>query len=112
MPESSQFRHAHPLSPRTRQIRALGYLRVTEAARMVGVARLTVYRWLRAGRIRGLLDHGAYYVDWLSLVHQVGLDPRSLPADVGTREGPLPDGTCETGPVESPSPVADAPQEI
>ena len=106
----SSYRHAHPRSARTTLLRRRGYIRVTEAARLVGVSRLTVYRWLQSQRVHGLYDNGAYYVHGISLVHTTNpsLIMQLESAGVGTEPGSLPEGAREIG-SPSPSPVADGP---
>lgn len=86
----------------------MGYIRVSEAARLAGVARPTIYRWLRGGTLAGVYDHGAYYVRWVALVHVAGAPASDVPPDLGNDPGPLPEGCHELG-AEKSAQIPDTP---
>lgn len=55
-------------------MRDAGYLLTREAARKIGVANTTVYRWLQAGKVDGIKDGFRSYVKWSSVLKHLGPD--------------------------------------
>jgi excisionase family DNA binding protein len=59
-------------------MRARGFIRVTEAARIIGITPKTVYDWVSDGKVEGAQLGSAHYVSVASLVQKLGPDAALL----------------------------------
>lgn len=53
-------------------MRTKGYLLVAEAARKIGVAPSTIYRWIEERKVDGFREGYRRYVRWVSILEHLG----------------------------------------
>jgi len=58
--------------PQVEMMREKGYVSVSDASNRAGVTVFTIYRWVSAGKVEGLLVGRHWYVQLDSLIKYVG----------------------------------------
>jgi predicted DNA-binding transcriptional regulator AlpA len=72
MDEEIKSKRARANSKLSNTMRSKGYVLCAEVAKLIGVDRTTVYRWVKADKIKAISFNGAHFVEWASVIAFMG----------------------------------------